>query len=91
LVRGPRAFDIRWPPNVDALCAVPNSNPLTHIGSEVPGPNETRYVVPLATVDRVRVQETFDAMAQAIAAFEASPEVSPFSSKFDAFLAGKSS
>jgi cytochrome c peroxidase len=32
---------------------------------------------------------TFDAFAQAIAAFEASPEVSPFSSKFDAFLAGK--
>jgi cytochrome c peroxidase len=28
-------------------------------------------------------------MAEAIAAYEASPEVSPFSSKFDAFLAGK--
>jgi cytochrome c peroxidase len=28
-------------------------------------------------------------MAQSIAAFEVSPEVSPFSSKFDAFLAGK--
>jgi cytochrome c peroxidase len=36
----------------------------------------------------VRVQDTFDLMARAIAAFEASLEVSPFSSKFDAFLAG---
>jgi hypothetical protein len=27
-------------------------------------------------------------MAEAIAAYEASPEVSPFSSKFDAYLAG---
>jgi cytochrome c peroxidase len=88
-VFGPRAFDIHWPANVDALCSLPNDNPDTRIGSEVPGPNETPWIVPLATADRVRVQETFDLMARAIAAFEASPEVSPFSSKFDAFLAGK--
>jgi cytochrome c peroxidase len=86
---GPRSFDIAWPSNVDAVCSKPNSNPLLRIGSEVPGPNETPWVVALGTKDRVRVQNTFDAFAQAIATFEASPEVSPFSSKFDAYLAGK--
>jgi cytochrome c peroxidase len=45
-------------------------------------------VVALSPEDRARIQSTFDQMAQSIAAFEASPEVSPFSSKFDAFLAG---
>ncbi len=88
-VLGPRAFDVNWPSNVDKLCSRPNSNPALKIGSEVPGPNETPYIVELQQRDRVRVQYTFDAMAQAIAAYEASPEVSPFSSKFDAFLAGK--
>jgi cytochrome c peroxidase len=88
-VVGPRAFDIHWPANVDVLCSLPNDNPSTRIGSEVPGPNDTPWIVPLATADRVRVQYTFDLMAHAIAAYEASPEVSPFSSKFDAFLAGK--
>ena len=87
-VFGPRAFDIHWPANVDALCSLPNDNPLTRIGSEVPGPTDTPWIVPLATADRVRAQYTFDLMAHAIAAFEVSPEVSPFSSKFDAFLAG---
>ena len=86
---GPRAFDIDWPTNADALCSIPNANPQTRIGSEVPGPNNTPWIVPLSTADRVRAQETFDLMARAIAAFEASPEVSPFSSKLDAFLAGK--
>jgi cytochrome c peroxidase len=88
-VLGPRAFAIRWPANVDALCSMPNDNPATRIGSEVPGPNDTPWIVPLATADRVRAQETYDLMARAIAAYEASPEVSPFDSKFDAFLAGK--
>jgi cytochrome c peroxidase len=45
--------------------------------------------VNLTPKDRARVQSTFDQMAEAIAASEASPEVSPFASKFDAFLAGK--
>jgi hypothetical protein len=41
--------------------------------------------------DRARVQSTFDQTAEAIAAYEASPEVSAFSSKFDAFLGGNRS
>jgi len=88
-VLGPRSFSIAWPKNVDVICSKPNNNPALKIGSEVPGPNQTPYVVQLQQQDRVQVQYTFDAMAQAIAVFEASSEVSPFSSKFDAFLAGK--
>src|SRR5260370_1247283 len=51
-VFGPRAFDIHWPANVDALCSLPNDNPQTRIGSEDPGPNGTPSIVPLATADR---------------------------------------
>ena len=85
---GPRAFNITWPDDVDALCSRPNDNPGSAIGSEVPGPNTTPLVVKLSPADRARAQSTFDQMAEAIAAYEASPEVSPFSSKFDAYLAG---
>jgi cytochrome c peroxidase len=46
-------------------------------------------VVNLTPKDRARVQSTFDQMAETIAAYEGFPEVSPFASKFDAFLAGK--
>ena len=88
-VWGPRAFEIAWPDDVDALCSRPNDNPASSIGSEVPGPNTTPLVVKLSPADRARVQSTFDQMAEAIAAYEASSEVSPFSSKFDAYLAGK--
>ena len=88
-VWGPRAFEIAWPDDVDATCSRPNDNPASSIGSEVPGPNTTPLVVKLSPADRARVQSTFDQMAEAIAAYEASSQVSPFSSKFDAYLAGK--
>src|SRR5258708_9675740 len=88
-VWGPRAFEIAWPDDVDALCSRPNDNPASSIGSEVPGPNTTPLVVKLSPADPARVQSTFDQMGEAIAAYEASSEVSPFSSKFDAYLAGK--
>ena len=87
-VWGPRAFAVAWPENINAICSKPNSSPSSAIGSEVPGPNTMPLVVALGPADRARVQSTFDQMGESIAAFEASPEVSPFSSKFDAFLAG---
>jgi len=88
-VWGPRAFAVSWPENINTICSKPNSSPSSAIGSEVPGPNTMPLAVPLGPEDRARVQSTFDQMGESIAAFEASPEVSPFSSKFDAFLAGK--
>lgn len=86
---GWRTFDLIWPDDVDTLCDKPNNDPASVIGSEVPGPDTAPLVVELSPRDRARVQLTFDQIAQSISAFEASPEVSPFSSKFDAFLAGK--
>lgn len=87
-VWGPRAFAVSWPNDIDTICSLPNSDPSSTIGSEVPGPSTMPLVVPLGPPDRARVQSTFDQMGKSIAAFEASPEVSAFSSKFDAFLAG---
>ena len=43
----------------------------------------------LTAVDRARVRDAYDAIGRALAAFERSDEVSPFSSKYDAFVAGR--
>ena len=45
--------------------------------------------VHLGPLDRSRVGTTFDQMAQSFAGYEASAEVTAFTSKFDAVLAGK--
>src|SRR5262249_56166195 len=45
--------------------------------------------VHLGALDRGRAGTTFDQMAQSIAGYEASAEVTSFTSKFDAVLAGK--
>jgi cytochrome c peroxidase len=88
-VWGPHEFNVTWPNDIDTLCGRPNNSPASAVGSETPDGNNMPYVVNLSPRGRARVQSTFDQMAEAIAAYEASPEVSPFSSKFDAFLAGK--
>jgi cytochrome c peroxidase len=88
-VWGPHAFNVTWPENTEALCRQPNDTPDSAIGSETPSGNTMPYVLKLSPRDRARVQSTFDQMAEAIAAYEASPQVSPFASKFDAFLVGK--
>ena len=45
-------------------------------------------VISLADEQKTRVDKAFDAIALAVAAFEASPEVNPYASKFDYFLKG---
>jgi len=47
------------------------------------------YKINLPTLERAKVAVAYDAIARTIAAFELSPEVNPYSSKFDAWLAGK--
>ena len=47
------------------------------------------YTAPLAAAERRRVDKAFDAIALAVAAYESSAEVNPFSSKFDAWQQGK--
>src|SRR5271167_755771 len=77
-VWGPQAFAIAWPTDVEQVC-------------DRPGPPTSREALPvhLSSVDRGRVGTTFDQMAQSIAGYEASAEVTSFTSKFDAVLAKK--
>jgi cytochrome c peroxidase len=77
-VWGPQAFAIAWPSNVEEVCARPG-----------PPPVSDPLPVHLSALDRGRAMSTFDQMAQSIAGYEASAEVTPFTSKFDAVLAGK--
>ena len=74
---GAQSFAISWPSNVAAVCAKPG-----------PAPTTDPYPVHLSAVDRGISNSTFDHMVLSIASYESSPDVSAFSSKFDAWLAG---
>ena len=75
-VWGAQAFAIEWPSEVEEVCAQP-------------GPQKNGSpAVRLSAIDRGRASATFDQMAQSFAGYEASAEVSPLTSKFDAVLAG---
>ncbi len=77
-VWGPQAFAIGWPSDVDQVC-------------DRPGPPTAGEPLPvrLNPIDRGRAASTFDQMAQSIASYEASAEVTSFTSKYDAVLAKK--
>jgi cytochrome c peroxidase len=77
-VWGTQSFAIAWPTDVEQVC-------------DRPGPPTARDPLPvhLSPVDRGRVGTTFDQMAQSIAGYEASAEVTSFTSKYDAVLANK--
>jgi cytochrome c peroxidase len=75
---GKQAFAIAWPKDVDAVCDQPG-----------PPPPSDPLPVHLSATDRGIASTTFDQIAQSIMGYEASAEVSPLSSKFDAFLGGK--
>ncbi len=77
-VWGAQAFAISWPSDVDEVCNTPGPTPAAD-----PTP------VHLSDVDRGRAVATFDQIAQSIAGYESSAEVTSFSSKYDAVLAGK--
>jgi cytochrome c peroxidase len=77
LVDGAQSFAINWPANVATVCATPG-----------PPPAANPYPVQLSATDRGTSNATFDHLTLAIASYETSAEVSPFSSKFDAYLAG---
>ena len=74
-VWGKQAFAITWPADIEKIC-------------DTPGPAAAADPLPvhLSDVDRGIAQSTFDAMALSMAGYERSPEVSPFSSKFDAVM-----
>jgi cytochrome c peroxidase len=77
-VWGAQAFAIDWPTETDEVCNRPGPPPV-----DDPSP------VHLTPLDRGRAAATFDQMAQSIAGYESSHEVTAFSSKYDAMLAGK--
>src|SRR6266850_6331845 len=68
-VWGAQSFAISWPPDVDRVCSTP-------------GPAKLNDPLPvhLSRVDRGRSNATYDQFALAIAIYEASPDISPFSS-----------
>jgi len=77
-VWGQQAFAIQWPGDVEQVCDQPG-----------PPPANDPMPVHLSQLDRGRAAATFDQMAQSTAGYEASAEVTTFTSKYDAVLAGK--
>jgi cytochrome c peroxidase len=78
-VWGAGSFDINWPSNTAQICATPN-------GAASLGGSTTP--VALSPADRTRSNADYDHWAQSLNAYEHSLSVSPFTSKFDAYLKG---
>src|SRR5579864_6603764 len=78
-VFGADSLNISWPPDVAHICSIPK-------GAAELGGNPTPLA--LSAADRTLASKDFDEFAQAIAAYESSDSVSPFTSKFDHYLAG---
>ena len=70
---------ITWPADTAQICATPE-------GAAVFGSNT--QPIALSPIDRTQATEDYDHWAHSISAFEHSLAVSPFTSKFDAFLKG---
>lgn len=75
-VWGVQAFRIQWPRDVERVCGTPG-----------PAAASDPLPVHLSKVDRGQANAAYDQFGLAVAMYEASPEVSPFSSKFDDALA----
>jgi cytochrome c peroxidase len=73
---GAQAFRIQWPPNTEQVCNTPG-----------PAPANDPFPVHIGKVDRGQSDSTYDQFGLSVALYEASPEVSAFSSKFDYALA----
>jgi cytochrome c peroxidase len=77
---GKGSLDIRFPNDAEKICRTPG-------GAASFGTNT--MPIKLSPADRTHANEVFDHWAQSVDSFEQSVQVSAFSSKFDAFLAGK--
>src|ERR1700693_2847974 len=77
-VWGADSFSIQWPKNVESVCATPG-----------PPPADDQYPVHLSVADRQRADHVYDSFGLEAAAYEAPPEVDPFTSKYDYVQAGK--
>jgi cytochrome c peroxidase len=74
------SFDIKFPANTAKICSTPN-------GAAILG--DTATPIKLSPADRTKADNIYNHWAQSISFFEHSTDVSPFTSKFDAFLVGK--
>jgi len=72
-------FDIKWPGNAAEICGTPNGA-ARFGGSATP--------IALSPDDRTKANNIYDHWGQSISFLESSKDISPFTSKFDAFLAG---
>jgi cytochrome c peroxidase len=79
-VWGKGSLDIKFPSDTEEICRTPG-------GAAVFGTNT--MPVKLSPEERTRANDVYDRWAQSIDSYEQSKQVSAFSSKFDAFLAGK--
>jgi cytochrome c peroxidase len=70
---------INWPANTAAICATPAG--AAELGSN-PSP------IALSPEDRTKANNVYDHWGQSISFLETSDDISPFTSKFDAFLKG---
>jgi cytochrome c peroxidase len=77
---GEGSLDIKFPHEAEEICATPG-------GAAVFGTDVTP--IKLKPEDRVMANNVFDHWGQALSFFERSTNLSAFTSKFDAFLAGK--
>jgi cytochrome c peroxidase len=79
-VWGEGSFDINFPAEAEQICATPGGA-AAFAGNATP--------IPLTPTDRTRANTVYDHWGQSLDSYEQSVQVSAFSSKFDAFLAGK--
>jgi cytochrome c peroxidase len=77
---GAGSLNIKFPKSTEAICDTPGGASRFH-GSATP--------IPLTAEDRIKANEVYGHWGQSIDSYEQSVQVSSFSSKFDAFLAGK--
>src|SRR5713101_4700782 len=80
LVWGAGSLDIKFPRNTEAICDTPGGASRFH-GSATP--------IDLTPEDRTKANDVYGHWGQSLDSYEQSVQVSAFSSKFDAFLAGK--
>jgi len=77
-VWGTGSLDIAFPPNTEQICDTPG-------GASIFGGSATP--IQLTPADRTKANNVFDNWGNSLDQYEASPDVSAFSSKFDEYLA----
>ena len=74
---GADSFDIKWPHDTEEICDTPGG--AAKFGTDL-------QPVKLSPSDRTRSNNDYDHWAQSLSFYERSNDVSPFTSKFDAYL-----